>query len=87
MLNHLAIIMDGNRRWAKSRMMPTIFGHKAGFENLRAITRLAHDRGIKHLTVWALSTENLTKRTPEEIAGILKLIDKTITLLPEFMEQ
>lgn len=79
--------MDGNRRWAKSRMMPGIFGHKAGFDNLRTITRLANDKGIKYLTVWALSTENLKKRGDEEIQGIIKIIDASIKLLPEFMQE
>ena len=67
MIHHLALIMDGNRRWAKSRFLPAIFGHKAGFDNLKKITELASNRGVKYLTVWALSTENLQKREEEEI--------------------
>jgi undecaprenyl diphosphate synthase len=86
MIHHLAIIMDGNRRWAKARFLPAIFGHKAGFDNLKKITRLASDMGIKYLTVWALSTENLIKREEEEIEGIIKLINHSIKLLPEFKE-
>lgn len=76
--------MDGNRRWAKARFLPAIFGHKAGFDNLKKITELASNKGIKYLTVWALSTENLQKRGEEEIQGIIKLINHSIKLLPDF---
>lgn len=86
MINHLAIIMDGNRRWAKARFLPAIFWHKAGFDTLKKITRLASNKGIKYLTVWALSTENLQKRGEEEIAWIIKLINHSVKLLPEFQE-
>ncbi|MDA9129327.1 polyprenyl diphosphate synthase [Candidatus Gracilibacteria bacterium] len=86
-LNHLAIIMDGNRRWAKARFMPAIFGHKAGFDNVKKITRLANDKGITHLTLWALSTENLQKRPEDEIEGIIKLIGQVPKLIPEFMTE
>ena len=84
-LNHLAIIMDGNRRWAKARFMPAIFGHKAWFDNVKKVTRLANDKGIKYLTLWALSTENLKKRPEDEVAGIIKLIGQVPKLIPEFM--
>lgn len=79
--------MDGNRRWAKARFMPGIFGHKAGFDNLKKITKFAHNKWIKYLTVWALSTENLQKRGKDEISGIVKIIDASIKLLPEFMKE
>lgn len=87
MMQHLWIIMDGNRRWAKERFMPGILGHKAWFDNLKKITRLAHNKGIKYLTVWALSTENLQKRGEDEIKGIIKIINASIKLLPEFMKE
>lgn len=87
MIKHLAIIMDGNRRWAKSRFMPAIFGHKAGFDNVKKVTKLAHDRGIKYLTLWALSTENFQKRSHEEVTNIIKLIHHVPKLIPEFMKQ
>ncbi len=86
-LNHLAIIMDGNRRWAKERFMPSIFGHKAGFDNVKKITRLANDKGVKYLTLWALSTENLKKRPEDEVKWIIRLIGQVPKLIPEFMKE
>lgn len=70
---HIAIIMDGNGRWAKKRMLPRKLGHKAGADTLEDVTRAADKLGIKHLTVYAFSTENW-KRTEEEIAGIMDLL-------------
>jgi len=87
MINHLAIIMDGNRRWAKARFMPAIFGHKAGFDNVKKVTELAKNKGIKYLTLWALSTENYKKRDPDEIKDIVKLIHHVPKMVPEFMEK
>ena len=86
-LNHLAIIMDGNRRWAKERFMPSIFWHKAWFDNVKKVTRLANDKGIKYLTLWALSTENLQKRPEDEVDWIIKLINQVPKLIPEFMQE
>ena len=83
MMQHLAIIMDGNRRWAKARFLPAIFGHKAGYDNLKKISKLADKKGIKYFTVWGLSTENVVKRDEEEIQGIIKLVNHSIKLLPE----
>lgn len=85
-MKHLAIIMDGNRRWAKERFMPAIFWHKAWFDNVKRITRLADQKGIEYLTLWALSTENYKKRGEEEIKWIIKLIHVAQKLVPEFME-
>jgi len=79
--------MDGNRRWAKARFMPAIFGHKAGFDNVKKVTELAKDSGIKYLTLWALSTENYKKRDADEIRDIVKLIHHVPKLVPEFMEK
>lgn len=75
MLQHLWIIMDGNRRWAKSKFLPTIAWHKAGADNVVKITELCSDMWITHLTLWALSTENLQKRPKEEIQAIIKLVN------------
>ncbi|MDQ7008759.1 MAG: polyprenyl diphosphate synthase [Candidatus Gracilibacteria bacterium] len=75
MINHLAIIMDGNRRWAKSKFLPTFAGHKAGADNVVKITEYADKMGINFLTLWALSTDNLKKRDEKEVANILKLIN------------
>ncbi|USN58739.1 MAG: di-trans,poly-cis-decaprenylcistransferase [Candidatus Peribacteria bacterium] len=87
MLHHLAIIMDGNRRWAKERMLPKIAGHKAGYDNLQKMTELCKNKGIKYLTVWALSTENLEKRSPDEVGGIIKLLNSAINLKKKFLSE
>lgn len=71
---HIAIIMDGNRRWAKERGLPSTKGHEAGAENLQKIVEYCRDIGIKHLTVYALSTENWRKRSLEEVKGIFGLL-------------
>ncbi len=70
---HIAIIMDGNGRWAKQRGMARIQGHKAGMESLREIVRHSDELGVKYLTVYAFSTENW-KRPEDEVSGIFKLI-------------
>ena len=63
---HIAIIMDGNRRWAKNKNLPTMFGHKEGVQALKKITRYANDYlGVKHLTVYAFSTENWNRKKDE----------------------
>jgi len=67
--------MDGNRRWAKSKFLPALAWHKAGADNVVRITELCSNKWITHLTLWALSTENLQKRPPEEIEGIIKLVN------------
>ena len=73
-LKHVAIIPDGNRRWAKQRGMPTLEGHRAAFEEtLPALLEKAEDLGIKYFTFWALSTENLVKREKSEISGLFSL--------------
>ena len=70
---HLAIIMDGNRRWAKKNNLNTAQGHKEGAENLKRISKFANKIGIKYLTVYAFSTENW-KRSEEEVGAIMKLL-------------
>ncbi len=75
MIKHLAIIMDGNRRWAKARFLPNIMWHKAGVDNVVRISELCSQKWITHLTLWALSTENLQKRSEKEIAGIIRLVN------------
>lgn len=73
---HIAIIMDGNRRWAKNHNLSVDKGHEAGSQNLQKIVEYCRDVGIKHLTVYALSTENWHKRTPLEVHGIFNLLVK-----------
>ena len=63
---HIAIIMDGNRRWAKNKNFPSMFGHREGVQALKKITRYANDfLGVKHLTVYAFSTENWNRKKDE----------------------
>ena len=71
--NHIAIILDGNGRWAKKRGMPRSFGHVKGCENLEDICEVAKELGVKYLTVYAFSTENW-KLSKEEVDGLMKLI-------------
>lgn len=72
-LRHLAIIMDGNRRWARKRGLPAAAGHKKGAETLEQVCRDAKDLGIKYLTLYAFSTENW-QRDPEEVAALMGLL-------------
>ena len=69
---HIAIIMDGNRRWAKEKGMPVSFGHKEGAKTLEKIVRYANKIGIKNITVYAFSTENW-KRSTEEVGTLMNL--------------
>ncbi len=87
MINHLAIIMDWNRRWAKSKMLPRLAWHKAGADNVVKITKLCDEKGIKYLTLWALSTENLIKRDKKEVDGIIKLINNIRFFLWEMLKE
>ena len=70
--NHVAIILDGNGRWAKGKKMPRNYGHIKGCENLEKICSMAKELGVKYLTVYAFSTENW-KRSREEVDGLMKL--------------
>ena len=70
--NHIAIILDGNGRWAEKRGMPRSYGHVKGCENLEDICEVAKELGVKYLTVYAFSTENW-KRSKEEVDGLMKL--------------
>jgi undecaprenyl diphosphate synthase len=75
---HIAIIMDGNGRWAKKRGMPRSFGHKKGAENVTKITRALKDSGIQYLTLYAFSTENW-QRDPEEVQTLMQLLRDYLT--------
>ena len=74
---HIAIIMDGNRRWAKDRGLTTREGHKAGADALENISKLCNEIGIKYLTVYAFSTENW-KRSKEEVRALMGLLKKYV---------
>ena len=73
MPRHIAIIMDGNRRWAKAQGKPASFGHKAGAKTLERIVRYANKIGLEYITVYAFSTENW-KRTEEEVKALMILL-------------
>ena len=75
--NHVAIIMDGNGRWAQSRGKPRLFGHHAGVKRVKEIVRACPDFGVKYMTVFAFSTENW-KRTQAEVSGLMKLFRRYI---------
>lgn len=74
---HVAIIMDGNRRWAKLNNMPSAMGHKKGVESLKTAVKSCHKFGIKYLTVYAFSTENWNRK-PEEVNFLMDLLAHTI---------
>ena len=74
---HIAIIMDGNGRWAASRHMPRMAGHRAGTENLRRIIRACVEFGVRYLTIYAFSTENW-KRPQDEVSGLMQILAESI---------
>ena len=85
-MEHIAIIMDGNGRWAESRGLTRSDGHKAGADNISRIADAARELGIKYLTLYAFSTENW-KRPPAEVAFLMGLIPEVTTKqLPEMMK-
>ena len=73
--NHIAIILDGNGRWAKKRGMPRTFGHKKGAENVVKITRAMKESGVKYLTLYAFSTENW-QRSKDEVDALMQLLNE-----------
>ena len=83
---HVAIIMDGNGRWAKARGLPRTAGHAAGAETFRTIATYCRDIGIRYLTVYAFSTENW-KRPAEEVSAIMGLLKKYLLEAIEDMEK
>lgn len=72
--NHVAIILDGNGRWAKAKGMPRNYGHTMGAKNVEVISRVAYDMGIRYLTLYAFSTENWS-RPQSEVNALMKLLD------------
>ncbi len=75
--NHIAIIMDGNGRWASSKKLPRIAGHKEGINSVREITRVCGNIGVKYLTLYTFSTENW-KRPKKEVSALMNLLLNTI---------
>ena len=74
---HLAIVMDGNRRWARQRHLPAIAGHRAGVDTIRRTLRAARERGVEYLTLYSFSTENWS-RDAEEVGALMALLEETI---------
>ena len=72
---HVALIMDGNGRWAKSRKMPRLFGHRNGAGNVRAVVNTAKEIGVPYITLYAFSTEN-QNRPKDEKSGLMKLLEE-----------
>ena len=83
---HIAIILDGNGRWAKKRGLPRTAGHAAGSENFRKIATYCRDIGVDYLTVYAFSTENW-KRPEDEVKSIMKLLEKYLHEAIDTMER
>lgn len=85
-IKHIAFIMDGNRRWAKKRGLPTFFGHSKGYENLKKIAEACFDRGIEVATFFAFSTENWN-RSKKEVAYLLDLLGRGVTADAETLDK
>jgi len=84
---HIAIIMDGNGRWAKARLLPRMAGHRAGAENLRRIIKACTEFGVRYLTIYAFSTENWS-RPKDEVNGLMNIFeDLLVKELPELHDQ
>src|SRR6202034_4497202 len=84
---HIAIIMDGNGRWARDRGLPRIRGHEEGAESVRTVLRTCGEWGVQYLTLYAFSTENW-KRPKAEVAALMKLLERFLKKeTPELMQQ
>lgn len=84
---HVAVIMDGNGRWAQNRRLPRVAGHKEGMDNVKRITKVASKHGVKVLTLYAFSTENW-KRPDDEVNYLMQLpVDFFDTFIPELIEE
>ena len=83
---HVAIIMDGNGRWAKAKGLPRVMGHRAGIKSVRAVVEAAREAGVEVLTLYAFSVENW-KRSAQEVATLMKLLNQYLRLeLPSLMK-
>lgn len=85
-IQHIAIIMDGNRRWATERGLPKLLGHTEGAKTLKTIAKAVQKRGVPYLTLWALSTENLKERSEEELKHLFSLFKQLVDYLGDFIE-
>src|SRR5712691_6374828 len=85
--NHVAIIMDGNGRWATRRGFPRVAGHREGVKTARAVFRAAEELGLRYLTLYAFSTENWA-RPEDEVSTLMRLLEEAIVReLPELMSR
>src|SRR5438132_6667871 len=83
---HIAVIMDGNGRWAKSRRLPRVFGHRAGIASVREIVRACGEIGVKALTLYAFSAENWS-RPDTEVKALMRLLEEYLQReLPELQK-
>lgn len=80
----VGFIMDGNRRWAKAKGLPTLEGHARGYGSLKELIKVVHKAGIPHMVCYAFSTENW-KRTEEEVGYLMKLLHRALKELPELI--
>ena len=85
-LKHIALILDGNRRWATERGLPKMMGHTEGAKNVKRITKAAIDHGVAYLTMYILSTENLKNRSESELKHLFTLFGRILEFLGEFVE-
>ncbi|RKY96333.1 MAG: di-trans,poly-cis-decaprenylcistransferase, partial [Candidatus Hydrothermota bacterium] len=76
---HIAIIMDGNGRWARKRGLPRIVGHKTGVESVREVIKVASELGVEYLTLYTFSKENW-KRPKEEVMGLMNLLKRLLRM-------
>jgi len=76
-INHIAIIMDGNGRWARKRGLPRVIGHREGVESVRVIVKTAREIGIKYLTLYTFSTENW-KRPKDEVQTLMNMLEEML---------
>ncbi|CAN5208062.1 isoprenyl transferase [soil metagenome] len=74
---HIAVVMDGNRRWARERHLPAIAGHRAGVESIRRTLRAARERGVDYVTLYSFSTENW-RRGDDEVGALMGLLEETV---------
>jgi undecaprenyl diphosphate synthase len=80
---HVAIIPDGNRRWARAKDLTAFDGHQRGVQAFESIAHHAAERGVDHLSLWGLSVDNLTKRSPREVSGLLRIFREEFTQLAQ----
>ncbi len=83
---HVAIIMDGNRRWATAHGLPKLLGHTKGANIAKRVVKRASERGVEYITLWALSTENVKERTPQEVDHLFSLLENVVEYLGELLD-